>query len=156
MIPALAFVPEPQVVDVFEAVSDHVNDELQPVLDYFEDSYIGRPQRRGRRPPMFPVSSWNQHQRTLDGLPRTNNHLEGWHRRLLTNVAGCHPSIWKFLEILRKEQALNTQVITQMLAGQNAPQQRRKYKDCQERLQNIATNRHALGYLRSVAHNFRF
>ena len=93
-----------------------------------------------------------------DGLPRTNNHLEGWHRRLLTNMAGCHPSIWRFLEVLRREQALNDQVITQMLAGAAVVRQRKQYRDCQQRLQVIATdypNRMCLDFLRSVSHNIR-
>ena len=56
MIAALAFVPPKDVVASFEALSDHLPAELDPVLDYFEDTYIGRPDRRGnRRNPLFPI-----------------------------------------------------------------------------------------------------
>ncbi|XP_067686976.1 uncharacterized protein [Haliotis asinina] len=105
-------------------------------------------------PPMVRIGSWNQYQRTLDGLPRTNNHLKGWHRRLLTNMSGCHPSIWRFLDVLRREQALNDQVITQMLSGLNIARSKKQYRDCQQRLQSIATdypNRRCIDFLRSVA-----
>ena len=50
MLSALAFVPVSDVVAAFDSpyeagmFIDEV--EVQPVLDYFEDNWIGRPQRR--------------------------------------------------------------------------------------------------------------
>lgn len=53
MIPALPFV-SPQMCDAFEELSDYLPDVLQPVMDYFEHNYVGRPDRRGvRRNPIF-------------------------------------------------------------------------------------------------------
>ena len=58
-------------------------EEAQPITDYFEDTYIGRQQRRGRRhPPPFAHGMWSVHNRVEQGLPCTNNHVEGWHRRM--------------------------------------------------------------------------
>ena len=57
MIGALAFVPPADVTDAFDALVAHVPDVLLPVLDYFEDNYIGRPNRRGaRRNPLFSIA----------------------------------------------------------------------------------------------------
>ena len=57
------------------------------MMDYFEDTFIGRPTRRnGRRAPQFPISLWNVHDRVEEGLPRTNNTVEGWHRSFQSNV----------------------------------------------------------------------
>ena len=55
MMAALAFVPVNHVVRCFETLQDDlpIPDVLQPVVDYMEDNYIGRPQRRGRRAPKF-------------------------------------------------------------------------------------------------------
>ena len=56
MISAIAFVPPADVPDAFEALSEEVVPELTPILDYFEDNYIGRPDRRGiRRAPLFGI-----------------------------------------------------------------------------------------------------
>ena len=56
MISALAFVPTADVVDAFDALSAVLPNELQEIMDYFEDTYIGRPDRRGvRRAARFPI-----------------------------------------------------------------------------------------------------
>jgi len=46
--------------------------ELQPVVDWLEDNYIGRLNRNGsRRRPIFPVVMWNMYDRTLNRLVPT-------------------------------------------------------------------------------------
>lgn len=63
---ALAYVPENYVIDAFEEFicsqyyADHEN-ILQPLIDYFEDNWIGHPmgQKKGRRLPKYPISLWN-------------------------------------------------------------------------------------------------
>ena len=45
---ALAFVPEPDVIIAFEAVSEEFPLDGQAVIDYFEDTYIGRLRPGGR------------------------------------------------------------------------------------------------------------
>ncbi|XP_072397919.1 uncharacterized protein [Diabrotica undecimpunctata] len=62
---ALAFVPDNHVVRVYEELlnSDFYtqNEELLvPLINYFEDTWIGRLARRGnRRQPLFPANVWN-------------------------------------------------------------------------------------------------
>ena len=65
------------VVASFEALSDNLPAELDPVLEYFEDSYIGRPDRRGiRRNPLFPIIFWSVYDRVLQQNDRTSNSAE--------------------------------------------------------------------------------
>ena len=45
-------------------------EERTDTLNYFEDTYIGRQIRRTRRSPLFQVSLWNIHNRTIDDLPQ--------------------------------------------------------------------------------------
>ena len=47
------------------------------------------------------------------------------------------PNIWTFLKVLQKEQALNEIQITQMMAGQQAPPQRRQYRESGQRVLRI-------------------
>ena len=83
MIAALAFVPIADLPQAFydlenEIRNNYNNNGIDVILDYYEDTYIGR-QRRGRprATPMFAMDVWNMHDRTRDELPRTNNHIEG-------------------------------------------------------------------------------
>ncbi|KAK9729111.1 hypothetical protein QE152_g16050 [Popillia japonica] len=60
MLPAVAFVLTQSVVKVFETLCENeiFPLEAQEVVDYFEDTWIGRPQRRQRRPPQFDLDMW--------------------------------------------------------------------------------------------------
>ena len=105
IIPALAFVPPQDVIAAFEELCDELPAESQPVVDYFEDTYISRPQQWGR-PPIFGNDLWNMFDRAQDELPRTNNSVERWHRSFQSNVGGNHPNFWNFVDFIKREQAL--------------------------------------------------
>jgi len=103
---ALAFIPVPVVADTFDELmsqSFFVEHEelLRPLTDYFEDTWIGRPTRI-RRPPIFSLDLWNQYDPTLEGLPKTNNSVEGWHKAFLSLLAAIHPTIWRLIDTLKK------------------------------------------------------
>ncbi|KII65317.1 hypothetical protein RF11_02737 [Thelohanellus kitauei] len=111
LIPSLAFCPESHVITYFEHTEDHFNqenviEEFRPLLNYFEDNYIGRFGRLSRADPIFPISYWNQYNRVIENLPRTNNNLEGWHNGFNMLVNCSHPHIFQFLSSLKDEQSL--------------------------------------------------
>ena len=100
-LPALAFLPAGDVIEGFEELVDTIrilNDNVaDDLLQYFEDTYIGRYCRNApRRPPLFAINLWNMFNRTDDELPRTNNSVEGWHRSFQGHVSACNPVFWKF------------------------------------------------------------
>ena len=103
MIIALSFVPIPHLDSYMDALSDNIPPELQPLLNWFEDNYVGRPVRRGggRRSPLFPPEIWSQYDRTIAGQNRTNNHAEAAHRRIYAELGVDHPVIWKFIDGLK-------------------------------------------------------
>ena len=110
---ALAFVPLDDVVNSFDALIDAgYNDQAQPVVNYFEDNFIGRPDRRGiRKQPIFSIASWNVYDRVLESLPRTNNSVEGWHNGFQRSLMCSHPTIWRLIEHLKKEDGAATAVL---------------------------------------------
>jgi len=61
MLAAIAFVLVTDAVDAFDtAVDAGYPDRAEPVVNYSEDNFIGRPDRRGnRRNPVFPLTLWN-------------------------------------------------------------------------------------------------
>jgi hypothetical protein len=125
MIPAIAFVPVDDVIDTFQILCQHLPDQAAPILNYFE-GYIGRPRANGdgRGNPLFPIDMWNVHTRTVEDRPRTNNNLEGWHRRFQSDIGGYHPNFWRFLDVLKREEAVTSVQMAQMMAGEPAPAQR--------------------------------
>ena len=66
MLAALAFVPLNDVINAFVTVVAQMPEQLDPIIDYFENNYIGVMHRRGRRLPRFPLELWN----VLIGLKR--------------------------------------------------------------------------------------
>lgn len=157
MLPALAFVPTDSVVSVFEELSEAMPADAQPVMDYFEDIYIGRPQLRGRRrPATFPIPLWNMYTRAEEELPRTNNSVEGWHRRIQSSIGCYNPNFWKFLKLLQSEQALQKVLCTQLLAGHAPEPPRKRYADCNQRIVRLVgqyQERTNMEYLRGIAYN---
>ncbi|KAB0790553.1 hypothetical protein PPYR_15049 [Photinus pyralis] len=157
MIPALAFVPPGCVIESFEELCDGqiVPPEAQCILDYFEDTWIGRPStRRQRKPPQFAINIWNCYEVALQGASKTNNAVEGWHYAFEHQVSANHPNIWKFIDCLKREQSLHELQIEQLLSGQT--DKKKKYRDAALRLQKVVEkfdDTNILDYLRAVAHN---
>lgn len=159
MIMALAFIPLPDLDtafdDLFNEIRNNFNNDMDDVLNYFEDTYMGRPRRNGRDPPMFAHEMWNMYGRTRNHLPRTNNNVEGWHRGLQFHINACHPNIWKFLNVIKREESLTKVKVNQCLGGIPVPDNKR-YADCNTRIVNIVQNypgMQSLEYLRRIAYN---
>lgn len=99
--------------------------------------HVGRPGRRGRNAPKFPVAMWNVRSRTNEGIPRTTNSLEGWHCALHTMVDNPHPSMWRFLAALQREQQLQHAALMNLRSGHPAPLPKKKYVDRNRRLKSL-------------------
>ena len=161
MIAALAFVPPDEVEAYFEQYCDYArnlyNDDCDPIIDYFEDTYIGRFRRNSpRRAPLFAQALWNMFHRTFNEIARTNNSIEGWYRSFQVTVGASHPSFWNFMKKLIQEQRLHRVNLLQVLGGHAAPPVRRQYFDENQRsiraLDNFP-NEDATQYLISIAYN---
>lgn len=102
----LAFVPLPHSDTYIEALSADMTKELAVLLNWFEDNYIGRPNRlrTSRRPPLFSPEMWNLYERTLHKKDQKNNHAEAANRRLQTEPGTGHTTIWRFITELQKMQ----------------------------------------------------
>ena len=157
MLVALAFVPVARVVDSFDALLEaHAPASAQPVIDYFEDTFIGRLTRRNvRRQPLFSLDMWNVSGRVTDVLPKTNNSVEGWHRGFQSSLSCSHPSFWKFIEQLKKEEALQHFSVVQLMCGASVLG-RKKYRTCNARIQTLMSRYQTMttvDFLRAIAHN---
>lgn len=162
MLLALAFVPTELVYDVFGALVDEAvyPQEALPVVDYFEDTWLGRPSiRNSRRPPIFDLKMWSCFDRMQQGLPETNNAIEIWHRAFLHQVSANRPTIWTFLEALKREQSLNEINIEKLLSGMEREINTKECRISAKQLKKLTESFHEhtsiVDYLCAVAHNLR-
>ena len=140
-LPTLAFLPAGDAIEGFEEL-DTIRiwcyDVTDGLLQYFEDTYIGRYRRNATRHPLlFAINLWNIFNRTDDELPQTNNSWESWHRSFQGHVFACHPVFWKFLPVFQKEENLIRISIVQHLVGHPAPPPRQRYLDSSRRILKI-------------------
>lgn len=157
LVLALAFIPLHDLEEAFEVVTENFPQAATALLDYFEDTYLGRPSRRGpRRGALFLPITWNQWDRVNSDLPRTNNAVEGWHSAFQANVGAHHPTLWKFIEVLKREESRQRVTLQQAAAGQQPAKKKRKYDNLNARIQTLVAdyaNMEYLDYLRGIAHN---
>ena len=106
---------------------------------------------------MFPIRIWNMYDRTQDDLPRTNNHIEGWHKGFSGNCDGTHHTVWKLIRAFQRAEVAARTDLHQVLGGHPVVP-KKKYADCAARVKNVVENypaRRAV-VLRSIAWNLSF
>lgn len=155
MLLALSYVPVQDVQFAFEVIVASFPAQLKPIVDYFEDNYVGR--RLHDIPPRFPIEMWNLYERINTDLPRSNNSVEAWHNSFQKTLQ-CHkPSHAKLFEKIRKEQSYYELFITRYRAGYRANEKRNcKYFQLRKRLQVLVAQYRfgsVLKYLRCIAYN---
>lgn len=158
---ALAFVNPQDVAATFDSMHDALDDEdhrMHDLYEYFETYYIGRKPNRGpRRRPRFSIETWSVRQRTLEGLPRTNNKVEGFHRGIQSMFDGPNPNIWKFFRGIQRENALQYSNYINMVAGEAGPRTELKYRQLNQRLTTLISRNVDGGsvqdLVRGVVHN---
>lgn len=132
---ALAFIPMENVKDSFkklktilhikkraaEGTDDH---KVIKLFEYFENTWIGKGPAQGK----FPIRMWNMCAITLPKMPRTNNAVEGWHNAINQFVGCKNPSIWTFIEKIKKEQDVQEVKMVEMM-NNNGATKKKKYVD---------------------------
>ena len=79
----LGFLPLAIVRANFHILRHTAHEALDPLFQYFERQWLHR----------IPLIMWNVYRCNI----RTNNHLEGWHRRFNGIVGKYHANLWQFL-----------------------------------------------------------
>lgn len=71
-------------------------------------------------------------------------------------LAATHPTIWRLIDTLKKEQGLTEIKINQLMVGQEPPAKRKKYREVATRIENIVATYNDCDkkeYLIGIAHN---
>lgn len=160
---ALAFVPEIDVISAFQQLirSPYYKanrTKLSNLIEYFKKTWIGIVKRgkKGRAAARFNIEMWNHYGSVLDGASRTNNHVEGWHKRLTSRAQMMHSTLWKFIDLIISEQSKTEFDYEQCVAGYEIAYKLKKYKDIDTRIKNVVEKykkRKICEYLSGIAHN---
>ena len=121
---ALAFVPAAAVINDYELIAEVLSehDAAEPLLNYFEKTCIGDPERReeskdrfliinqlvslgiGYKKLEFAIDLWNVRSRVSSKLLRSNNSIEDWHNALADRVGISLPKINNLANRIHLEQ----------------------------------------------------
>ena len=157
-LPALAFVPEEEVEERFEEVAAAFPDEpaVNNLISYFESTYVRGPRLAGRyRDPTFPPGVWSHFADAVLLEPKTTNACEGFHNALKSLFMCTHPSVWKFLNGIRKDIAIQRllHIRAEQMQGEG---RRKKWVELARRLRAKVElyfeEPDKLRYLRAIAH----
>lgn len=158
MILSIAFVPPEGVISAFEALCNLNYSDVDPIMEWFEDNYIGRLKPDGsRKTPRFSPNIWSVYERVLSNRDRTNNYAEAAHRRLQIQFSCSHPTLWKFIDGLKNCQKITDQIYEEFVRGDVPPRKRTKYLLLDQRILRIVStysSRNIIEYLRGLAHNY--
>ena len=83
--------------------------------------------------------------------------VEGWHCGFQSSLQCSHPTLWKLLDQLIRENELHKLTVVQLLAGQKH-KPKRVYRVTNDRIVNVVANynsRTFVEFLRGVAHNLQ-
>ena len=114
--------------------------KLVPVLNNFEDTYLGRfygisPDGSvRRRNPLLPVAMWMVYERTLNGEARTNNFAGAAHRRMKFEFGVRRPTLWSFIDGLTRVQKNRDYEYEEFLMGTSRAKKRNKYAKADENI----------------------
>jgi hypothetical protein len=151
---ALAFCPPEDVRIIFHLLYTGFprESEIRNLGNYFRETWVGSQTSS----PRYPIHLWSVYSRVIRKDPRTTNSVEGWNHRMSSVVNCAHPSLFKFIEILKAEQQRTEGLQERRLAGEKPRRTDVRYIDLNERLLNLVRdykNRDQLDYVRGIAHN---
>jgi hypothetical protein len=115
-------------VKAFEVLKEDACEAYFPIITYLESYYIGEllsGSGSHRKVPMFPIQTWNVHERTMENRSRTQNNQEAWHGVFASNVKRC-PDAPSLVRYTQTEQKSTEVAMSQLYAGQCWPRRKKQ------------------------------
>ena len=75
------------------------------------------------------------------GIPKTQNRVEGLHRRFETLVGKCHVSVFTIIEEIKKEQIQMERRAEDIIRGKAHTPTRKEYVEREKRISSIINDR---------------
>ena len=140
----MLFYPPDNIPAAFDELKGHIPAEASGIIQWFEDNYvhgrIRRTLRDGnviRESPLFPPVFWSVVDNVEYAFSRTQNFVEGWHRRWEVLVGVSHLGVFRIIKEMQKEQNRVQLDIESILRGAPRPSQRRENILRETRIQTV-------------------
>ena len=144
MLDAFGFWPIGDVVSGIEYRGKNTPDGLEPLIDYFDNTYISgqfrciqlptqldgtvSPIRMHRSHPTFLPELWNIHDNTLTNGFRTNNVCEGWNNVFAKFIGHADPTIRRAIDQCYSKCGTRTGAGTQAMVCRYAKRSQKRNK----------------------------
>lgn len=163
---SLAFVSVDDVVDCFKTLTENevfkrvVDDPAEDLVDYFEDTLIGRPRPRhgGRKKPTFPIDFWNVRDRTIQGLCFSDHVVEEWNHRMLRLDGIRNSNIFVLIGELQVECIASMKVLEQSNSDIEPNTKRIKSENITDRISELLReydSKNIVQFLRDISHSLK-
>ena len=139
----MAFVPLKKLDTAYESLLQKCDNLLPGDSDllrfkkYFEKSFMGRKKDGQMKNPKYTREMWNQYKNVLKNDPRTNNNIEGWHNALNHIHGGSHPTVFKFVKIIKEDMERSRLKVLEVSSGNALKPKRQTYKQLDSKIFNI-------------------
>lgn len=119
---ALCYLPTPGILDVAKQMADeYTTDEEKKIYEYFITTYLCGKKRNNRSklhlPPLYPHKMWSYYDQVLDGIPKTQNVAESWHRKINVILSRQCRNVFNFIQLLHNLQKDAETETTKILCG---------------------------------------
>lgn len=160
MLKSIAFVPPEEAVAYYNHLKPLLDADAKKIGKWFEKNYLtgdlSKVRRKAAAPtPMYSPEFWSVCDTQKESLPRTQNSVEAWHRRLKVVVGKPHIGVYLLITELSKELIVAKTRIEKMQAG-NLVQKKMKLIEKNKKISNVMKQREKQGhvdFLKNIAHN---
>ena len=152
MLKCLAFVPAEKIPQYFHELNKTLDEDGSKISSWFRKNYIDGNNKNG---PKYKPEFWSISEAIKLNMPRTQNSLEAWHRRLKVVVGRSHLGFYHMISELSKEFIYVKTKISQMRAGQ-VTSIKKKNLEKNKRIKRILRNSETLDeidFLKNIAIN---
>ena len=134
------------------AVTNDLKEDVESYYSYIKKTYVGTPMVNSR----YNIAFWNLYQRVKEKIPRTNNAVESWNRRVKVLSECSHQPLYKLIKLLKDEQHTTATAIDAKLSGKLPKLRKHKQIRLDDRLFTLVHNYETLSmadFLKGVALN---
>lgn len=157
MIKSLAFVPANEVMAYYKELKGLMDSDARKIGIWFEKNYLSgiKTKSKSEGTPAYSPIFWTILDNIESNVPRTQNSVEAWHRRLQVLIGKSHIGLYQLVSELAKETIIAKTRIQEVRAG--APcQVKKKLLARNIKIANVIKQRHnmdKISYLQNIAHN---